>query len=126
MVKQFATNLPPLFCDPQQLKQVFLNLLVNAVQAMGKDGFLVIKSSFQQLGERGVLQVEVSDTGGGIPLEILDNIFNPFFSTKQEGTGLGLAIAHKIITQHQGEIEIVNHPGVGATFLIRFPMPDSS
>ena len=126
VVKQFATNLPPLFCDPQQLKQVFLNLLVNAVQAMGKDGFLVIKSSFQQLGERGVLQVEVSDTGGGIPLEILDNIFNPFFSTKQEGTGLGLAIAHKIITQHQGEIEIVNHPGVGATFLIRFPMPDSS
>ncbi|MDH4264433.1 MAG: GAF domain-containing protein [Deltaproteobacteria bacterium] len=122
VTKDLAPALPPLFCDPQQLNQVLLNLLVNAMQAIGQDGNLAVKTSCQKQGERKVIQVEVSDTGGGIPLEALDNIFNPFFTTKQDGTGLGLAIAHKIVTQHQGEIEVVNHPGVGATFLIRFPL----
>ncbi len=89
-----------------------------------QDGNLVVKTMLQRRGEREVIQVEVTDTGGGIQLEILDNIFNPFFTTKQDGTGLGLAIAHKIITQHQGEIEVINHPGVGATFLIRVPLAE--
>lgn len=124
VTKDLAPNLPPLFSDPQQLNQVFLNLLVNAMQAIGKEGNLAVKTSCQEQGERKVIQVEVSDTGGGIPLEVLDNIFNPFFTTKQDGTGLGLAIAHKIVTQHRGEIEVVNHPGVGATFLIRFPLSE--
>ncbi|MBU1206743.1 MAG: GAF domain-containing protein [Proteobacteria bacterium] len=124
VTKNLAPNLPPLFSDPQQLNQVFLNLLVNAMQAIGKEGNLVVKTSCREQGERKFIQVEVSDTGGGIPLEVLDNIFNPFFTTKQDGTGLGLAIAHKIVTQHQGEIEVVNHPGVGATFLIRFPLSE--
>ena len=124
ITKELAQNLPPLFSDPQQMKQVFLNLFVNSLQAMGKDGHLTVKTSVQRRNERTVLQVEVTDTGGGIRLEILDNIFNPFFTTKHDGTGLGLAIAHKIITQHRGEIEVVNHPGVGATFRIRFPLPE--
>jgi len=124
VTKDLAPNLPPLFSDPQQLNQVFLNLLVNAMQAIGKEGNLVVKTSCREQGERKFIQVEVSDTGGGIPLEVLDNIFNPFFTTKQDGTGLGLAIAHKIVTQHRGEIEVVNHPGVGATFLIRFPLSE--
>jgi two-component system sensor histidine kinase HydH len=122
--KELAANLLPLFSDPQQIKQVFLNLFVNAIQAMGQDGNLAVKTSLQRRGEKDVIQVEVTDSGGGIRLEIMDNIFNPFFTTKQEGTGLGLAIAHKIITQHQGEIEVINHPGVGATFLIRFPLAE--
>jgi signal transduction histidine kinase len=120
--KELAQNLPPLFSDSQRMKQVFLNLFVNAIQAIGQDGNLVVKTSLQRQGESDVIQVEVTDTGGGIQLEILDNIFNPFFTTKQDGTGLGLAIAHKIISQHQGEIEVINHPGVGATFLIRIPL----
>jgi len=66
----------------------------------------------------------VGDTGGGIPQKNLENIFNPFFTTKQEGTGLGLAITHKIITRYGGEIEVINHPGVGATFVVRFPLPE--
>jgi two-component system, NtrC family, sensor histidine kinase HydH len=122
--KELDENLPSLFSDPQQIKQVFLNLFVNAMQAIAKDGRLFVKTSTQHRGDILFIQVEVGDTGGGIPLEILDNIFNPFFTTKQEGTGLGLAIAHKIVTQHRGEIEVVNHPGVGATFLIRFPLPE--
>jgi signal transduction histidine kinase len=121
VTRELAPNLSPLFIDPQQIKQVFLNLFVNAMQAMERDGNLRVKTSVQRQGESDFIQVEVADTGGGIRLEILDNIFNPFFTTKQEGTGLGLAIAHKIITQHRGEIEVINHPGVGATFLIRFP-----
>jgi signal transduction histidine kinase len=124
VAKELAQNLRPLFSDPQQMKQVFLNLFVNAIQAMGRDGNLAVKTSIQRRDEREVMQVEVTDTGGGIRLEILDNIFNPFFTTKHDGTGLGLSIAHKIITQHRGEIEVINHPGVGATFLIRFPLPE--
>ena len=122
VTKDLAPDLPLLFCDPQQLNQVFFNLLMNAIQAIGRDGNLFVKTSIQEPGEPGSIQVEVGDSGGGIPLEVLDNIFNPFFTTKQDGTGLGLAIAHKIVTQHRGEIEVVNHPGVGATFLIRFPL----
>jgi two-component system sensor histidine kinase HydH len=122
--KELDANLFSLFSDPQQMKQVFLNLFVNAIQAMGQNGNLVVKTSNQRQGEHDVIQVEVTDSGGGIRLEIMDNIFNPFFTTKQDGTGLGLAIAHKIITQHRGEIEVINHPGVGATFLIRFPLTE--
>jgi signal transduction histidine kinase len=122
--KELAQNLPPLSSDSQRMKQVFLNLFVNAIQAIGQDGNLVVKTSLQRQGESDVIQVEVTDTGGGIQLEILDNIFNPFFTTKQDGTGLGLAIAHKIISQHRGEIEVINHPGVGATFLIRVPLAE--
>ena len=124
ITKELARDLPPLLSDPQQVKQVFLNLFVNALQAMGRDGQLSVKTSVERRNEHEVLRAEVTDTGGGIRLEILDNIFNPFFTTKHDGTGLGLAIAHKIITQHRGEIEVINHPGVGATFLIRFPLPE--
>ncbi len=121
VTRELAGNLPPVLGDPQQIKQVFLNLFVNAVQAMGHNGTLTVKSSFLSRGERDFVQVGVYDTGGGIKREILDNIFNPFFTTKQDGTGLGLAITHKIVTQHRGELEVINHPGVGATFLVRFP-----
>jgi signal transduction histidine kinase len=69
--------------------------------------------------------MEVTDTGGGIDRESLDNIFNPFFTTKQSGTGLGLAITHKIIRQYGGDIEVINRPGIGATFLVRFPIVES-
>ena len=124
VTKTLDPQLPPLLCEPQQLNQVFFNLLMNAIQAIGQDGNLLLKTSIQEQGERKSIQVEVGDSGGGIPLQVLDNIFNPFFTTKQDGTGLGLAIAHKIVTQHRGEIEVVNHPGVGATFLIRFPLAE--
>lgn len=122
--KTLTPNLPSLIIDPQQIKQVFLNLFVNAIQAMVQNGNLFVKTSLQRLGGSNLLQVEVKDTGGGIKLEILNNIFNPFFTTKENGTGLGLAIAHKIVTQHGGGIEVINHPGVGATFVIRFPLPE--
>ncbi len=121
--KELDPNLPSLPSDPEQIKQIFLNLFLNAIQAMGKNGQLSVKTLVAHPGKRDVLQIEVKDTGGGIPQEDLDNIFNPFFTTKHDGTGLGLAITHKIITRYGGEIEVVNHPGAGATFVIRFPLP---
>ena len=123
--RHLASNLPALAGDPQQLKQVFLNLFVNAIQAMGSGGQLSVKTCLAPKEEKTWLQVEVEDTGGGIPQENLENIFNPFFTTKQEGTGLGLAITHKIVTRHGGEIEVINRPGQGATFIIRFPLAKS-
>jgi len=121
--KELDPNLPPLASDPEQIKQIFLNLFLNAIQAMGKNGQLSVKTFLARPRKRDILQIEVTDTGGGIPQEDLENIFNPFFTTKHDGTGLGLAITHKIITRYGGEIEVVNHPGAGATFVIRFPLP---
>jgi signal transduction histidine kinase len=123
VVKDLDPALPPLASDPQQMKQIFLNLFVNALQAMGSNGQLSVRTWSQKTGEKRYVQIEVGDTGGGIPQEDLENIFNPFFTTKQEGTGLGLAITHKIITRYGGEIEVINRPGVGATFVLRFPLP---
>lgn len=122
VVKDFKPDLPSLFCDPQQIKQVFINLFFNALQAMGQNGRLILKTSREHQGEKDWIQVEVTDTGGGIQADILDNIFNPFFTTKFEGTGLGLSIAHKIVLKHKGTIHVINDPGVGATFLIQFPV----
>lgn len=122
--REFTPDLPPILGDPPQLKQVFLNLLVNSLQAIERDGQITLKTRLREGKEERAIEVEVRDTGGGIPAEILENIFNPFFTTKQEGTGLGLAIAHKIINQHKGKIEVINQPGIGATFLLRLPLPE--
>ncbi len=123
--KKLSGTLPPLLSDPQQIKQVFLNLFLNAVQAIGQKGVLSVKTSKGKQQQREFIQMEVTDTGGGIDRESLDNIFNPFFTTKQSGTGLGLAITHKIIRQYGGDIEVINRPGIGATFLVRFPIVES-
>jgi two-component system sensor histidine kinase HydH len=125
VTKELEPGLPPLVSDPQQVKQIFLNLFVNAIQAMERNGHLSVKTSAEKRGEKHFLRIEVGDTGGGIPQENLENIFNPFFTTKMDGTGLGLAITHKIITRYGGDVEVINRPGVGATFLIRFPLPAS-
>ena len=123
--KKLSLALPLLLSDPQQIKQVFLNLFLNAAQAIGQKGVLSVKTSKVKQPYGKFIQIEVTDTGGGIHQESLDNIFNPFFTTKQNGTGLGLAITHKIIRQYGGDIEVINRPGIGATFLVRFPIAES-
>ena len=123
--KKLSATLPPLLSDPQQIKQIFLNLFLNATQAIGQKGVLSVETSKGKQQQGKFIQIAVTDTGGGIDRESLDNIFNPFFTTKQSGTGLGLAITHKIIRQYAGDIEVINRPGVGATFLVRFPVVES-
>jgi two-component system NtrC family sensor kinase len=121
---EFRSDLPEIYANPQQLQQVFLNLLNNAADAMPQGGKVRITTSVEP-GAHGidVVTVSVSDTGVGIAREEQKRIFEPFFSTKdfRRGTGLGLSIASRIVRQHKGEIAIESEPGAGTTFTIRFP-----
>lgn len=113
-------NLPPLKCFPAELNQVFLNIIINAAQAMPGGGTLTIQTS-----DQGTVQVaQFTDTGPGMPPGVCAKVFDPFFTTKPvgSGTGLGLAIAYKIITEHhQGTIAVESEPGMGTTFTVTLP-----
>jgi two-component system sensor histidine kinase HydH len=110
-----------IMADPQQLKQALINIISNSLQAMEKSGGkqLLIRTWVEHEPDR--VCASITDTGGGIPAELMDNIFNPFFTTKVKGTGLGLAITNKIIKSHGGDLEVINKEGSGVTFIIRFP-----
>lgn len=113
-------DLPDIKCYPAELNQVFLNIIINAAQAIEGKGLLAITG--RELADN--LELRFSDTGAGIPTDVLDKIFNPFFTTKAvgTGTGLGLSIAHKIITdRHHGSIRVESTPGAGTTFVITLP-----
>ncbi|MHB8708914.1 MAG: ATP-binding protein, partial [Desulfuromonadales bacterium] len=113
--------LPEIVGDCRQLRQVLLNLLANARQAMPKGGLITLRAGNCTLRGEEAVSIEVEDSGGGIPAEIMRNIFNPFFSTHPKGTGLGLSISHRIVEQHHGEIEVLN--GIdGARFIVRLPL----
>lgn len=118
-------TLPPLRIDPTRVSQVVLNLLHNALQALGGPGTVTVRTraTRDRAGRRAV-ELQVSDTGPGVPRETLDQIFVPFFTTKPDGTGLGLAISQRIVQSHGGEIDVVSGPGEGATFTVRLPLPD--
>jgi PAS domain S-box-containing protein len=114
-------ELPLVRCDFRQIQQAFLNLMINAVEAMEKGGLLSVEA---QKGDReGFVMVKVKDTGCGIPEENLSQIFEPFFSTKEEakGVGLGLAVVYGIITRHGGSIEVESRVGEGTTFRVYLP-----
>jgi signal transduction histidine kinase len=120
IVREFSDDIAAIRGDEQKLRQVVVNLVDNARQAMPDGGMLIVRIYHSSLrGDRAVA-VEVEDTGGGIPANILRNIFNPFFTTRKQGTGLGLPIVHRIIEHHQGEIEVQNTER-GARFVLRLP-----
>lgn len=119
LVKEFGPALPEIMGDPMQLKQVFMNLLLNAVDAMPEGGTLVLKTSFNETAR--AVAVAVSDSGKGIEPSVRDKIFQPFFTTKAKGTGLGLAISKRLIEEHGGTISIESSKGAGATFRISLP-----
>ncbi len=120
LVKDWDPQLPPVMADKSQLQQVFMNILMNAVQAMGERGTITITT---RRGRLGTVEAAIADTGRGIPQEVIDRIFDPFFTTKGsgEGTGLGLSIAYGIITKHHGTIQVQSEPGRGTTFIVRLP-----
>ncbi len=118
----FFKELDPIIADAQQLKQVFINLITNALQQVPERKGLINITTYNTRSAKGGLTIEFSDNGGGIEPEIIDNIFNPFFTTKGSGTGLGLAIIQKIIDNHKGNINVRNRPGVGVTFVINLPV----
>jgi signal transduction histidine kinase/HAMP domain-containing protein len=111
-------EIPLIHGDENQLKQVFVNIINNAIFAMGSKGSLKISTFY----EEGHVYAKISDTGAGIPKEHLPRIFEPFFSTKKEkGTGIGLSVSYKIIQGHNGNIEVASEEGKGTTFTIILP-----
>ncbi|HEX8704215.1 MAG TPA: ATP-binding protein [Myxococcaceae bacterium] len=121
VVKEYGA-IPDVECLPSQLNQVFLNMLVNAAQAIkGKRGKITVRTG---LASPGSVFVEISDDGEGIPPENLKRIFDPFFTTRPvgKGTGLGLSLCYGIVSTHQGEIEVSSEVGVGSTFRIVLPV----
>ncbi|RNC69159.1 MAG: sensor histidine kinase [Desulfuromonadales bacterium] len=117
-------GLPAIFVDPKQVQQVFLNLILNAIQAMqAEGGTLTVASSLATADGATWVRATITDTGSGIPEPIIGKIFTPFFTTKAQGTGLGLAICHKLITQHGGRIAVTSEGGKGTMFTIDLPVP---
>ncbi|MCL6620764.1 MAG: hypothetical protein K6T55_01570 [Syntrophobacterales bacterium] len=117
IVEDLDSRLPSVPADPNQMKQVLLNLMKNALEAMDGGGRLLLKSG----AEEREVWFSVTDTGVGMPPEVQAKIFNPFFTTKDKGTGLGLAVIHKIITDHHGSIQVESIPERGSTFVVKLP-----
>jgi len=114
-------ELPPVIADRSQFQQVFINILMNAVQAMNERGTITIVTRHNS--HENAVEAAISDTGQGIPREQIGRIFDPFFTTKGSGhgTGLGLSIAYGIVTTHRGSISVRSEVGKGSTFTIRMP-----
>jgi signal transduction histidine kinase len=122
VVQQYCENLPDMSVDPDLCEQAFTNLVLNAYEAMTETGgrLTVRVAAANSDGRRGV-EVDIEDTGPGIPAELHGQIFNPFFTTKKEGVGLGLSLVSKIVDDHRGWIRISSEPGRGARFRVFLP-----
>jgi len=116
--KQIEPGLPNLECDPEQLKQVLLNLVTNASQAMPHGGTVLLEVHHNGSS----IDIDVHDQGGGIDEENLERIFDPFFTTKESGTGLGLSVAHQIVSQHKGMLTIARNSPRGVTVRVSLPV----
>jgi signal transduction histidine kinase len=121
--KEYTSNLEPITIDREQMKQVFLNMLLNAIEATPENGKIYVKTrSFMKPQGEPYIQIEFTDTGCGIPPEYLEDIFTPFFTTKEKGSGLGLSISNQIIQDHKGYIDIESQVNKGSSFFINLPL----
>jgi two-component system NtrC family sensor kinase len=118
--KKLDADLPQIQIDSDKIKQVFLNLMLNAAEAMPDGGSLVIISRLSE--KKKNIEIELTDTGLGIAKENINKLFDPFFTTKTGGTGLGLAVSYGIIEQHKGKIEVKSQEGRGSSFIIKLPI----
>jgi len=121
--KHFTEDLPHVLCSPDQIKQVILNLVLNAIDAMPKGGALDVSASLKSARQGDFIEIGIRDTGTGIPEEVHDKIFTAFFTTKGEkGTGLGLSTCYNILKAHNGTIDFKSRAGEGTEFTIRLPV----
>lgn len=123
--RDYQPGLPPAYVDADRLRQVFLNVLRNAYEAVDQGGRIEISLRMNREEDRPCFEVRISDDGCGIPAKDRENIFEPFFTTKSSGAGLGLANARRILDQHGGTIRVVDKEGRGSCFLITLPCPES-
>ena len=119
IVKHLEEDLPPAFADPMQLHQIFMNLMLNAVDAMPEGGTITLRTAFNR--ELDTVQIDISDTGAGFDKGVENQLFKPFFTTKAKGTGLGLAITKRLIEDHGGSIHLENNVDRGALVRINLP-----
>ncbi len=125
LVKKYDPLLPEVVIDSNLMEQVFMNIILNALDSMCGSGTLTVKTGASD----GWVEIDLSDTGKGMPEEIIDKIFDPFFTTKDStegmGMGLGLAVSYGIVKNHNGDIQVTSKPGKGTTFTIRLPLDNS-
>jgi signal transduction histidine kinase len=125
ITREFDLSLPKVWIDKEQMKQVFMNLILNAIQAMKDGGSIVISTRISARNNdeliKEYVQVDIRDTGVGIPEENLEHIFDPFFTSKDEGSGLGLAVSHQIVKEHGGFITVESTVGKGTAFFVYVP-----
>jgi PAS domain S-box-containing protein len=126
VLRDYARDVPTIYADENAIYQAFVNLVANALDAMGPHGQLTLRLGWAEGPTRRAyhrrVRIEIEDTGQGIPSAERDRIFNPFYTTKEGGTGLGLALTHKIIEEHRGSIDVASTPGVGTTFRVVLPL----
>lgn len=123
---QYDRAVPVIMAGPDQVTQVFMNLMLNAIDAMPGGGRLtVVTVADRSCAESPVIRIRVADTGAGIAPDVLPRIFEPFYTTKQDGTGLGLAISFEIIKSLGGEITVTSQPGAGTTFTVTLPLREA-
>jgi signal transduction histidine kinase len=122
IVRQLDEDIPPVKGDSQQLNHLFMNIVLNAAQAMGGSGTLTI--STKRGGNDNRAHIAIADTGPGIPVDVMPHIFEPFFTTKEEGegTGIGLSLVYGIVENHGGTIRAVNREPTGTCFFIELPL----
>jgi signal transduction histidine kinase len=125
--KELWDKLPSVLIDREQIKQVLLNVLLNAVDATPEKGSIAVRTrKVARNGQRDLVQIEIRDTGNGISPDKLEHIFTPFYTTKYNGSGLGLAISHQIIQEHEGYIDVESKVDSGTTFYINLPTNSSA
>jgi len=124
LVKDLSSNIPKLLSNKNQIQQMMMNLINNALDAMPKGGKLTLRSKKSRLNNQDAVEIQVEDTGVGIPKEIQTKIFEPFFTTKEvgQGTGLGLSLVYEIVQKHQGQIKVDSQTGKGTVFTIVLPV----
>jgi signal transduction histidine kinase len=120
--ENLAEDLPEIYMDKAQIEQALINLALNAIEATGPGGNVTLNSRLASKLIPNMVEITVSDTGKGISEEVVDRIFEPFYTTSESGTGLGLAITHGIIEQHGGTIEVESKMDQGTSFIIRLPL----